>query len=252
MLRAAGLLVAVLAGAGTWAALNATALRATFAARNLASATTDDERAKWADTLTGYGEPGVRKLAECVRSGDEPTRAAAAAALDKHLGSLPDNDPRAVACSGAILDVFPDAPEPGKRAVLRLVPAVLKRTGNAHAARCRAVVAEGRVEQSAVMRALRAGMQVAGEEPAGDAGACHGEYAGVVQVAEQVEQQTQGGGLFGAGHGREGRGDGLGPVRQVGGKLLAGVGEGERVAAPVARVGAAVDQLLAPQRAQGM
>ena len=77
MLRGAGLLVAVVAGAGTWAALNATALRATFAARNLASATTDDERAKWADALTGYGEPGARRLAECVRTGDEPTRAAA-------------------------------------------------------------------------------------------------------------------------------------------------------------------------------
>lgn len=143
MLRAAGLLVAVLAGAGTWAALNATSLRATFAARNLASAITDDERARWAESLVGCGEPGVRKLAECVRSGDEPTRAAAVAALDKHLHALPDNDPRAAAAAGMILDGVPDAPEPGKRAVLRLVPTILKRTGTTHAARCRAVVAEG-------------------------------------------------------------------------------------------------------------
>ena len=143
MLRAVGLLVAVIVGVGTWVALNATALRATFAARNLASATTEEERAKWADTLVGYGEPGVRKLAECVRSGDDPARAAAVAALDKHLGALPDNDPRAVTASGAVLDAFPDAPDAGKRAVLGLVPVVLKRTGATHSARCRAVVADG-------------------------------------------------------------------------------------------------------------
>ncbi|MBN9118931.1 MAG: HEAT repeat domain-containing protein [Planctomycetes bacterium] len=142
-LRAAGLVAAVLVGAGTWVALNATALRAALAARNLASAATDEERAKWADTLIGYGEPGVHKLAECLRAGDDPTRAAAVAAFDRYLGALPDDDARAFVASGAVLDTFPDAPDAGKRAVLRLVPVVLKRTGPAHAARCRAVVSEG-------------------------------------------------------------------------------------------------------------
>jgi hypothetical protein len=142
MLRAAGLLVAVVSGAGTWAAMNATALRATFAARQLAAATTDQERAMWANTLAGYGEPGVRKLAQCVQSGSDPAREAAVAALEEHLSALPDNDPRAVTGSAVILNAFPDAPDPGKRAVLRLVPAVLKRTGTTHAARCRVVVAE--------------------------------------------------------------------------------------------------------------
>ena len=143
MLRAAGLLVAIVAGAGTWVALNATALRATFAARNLASATTDAERAQWADALVGYGEPGVRKLTECLRSGDDQSRAAAVTALDKHLNALPDNDPRAVTASAAVLDAFHDAPDPCKRAVLKLLPVVLKRTGTILAPRCRAVVSDG-------------------------------------------------------------------------------------------------------------
>jgi hypothetical protein len=143
MLRAAGLLVAIVAGAGTWAALNATELRARFAAQKLATATTDDERAKWADALAGSGEPGVRKLLECVQTGDEPARAAAGAAIEKHLTALTDGGARAVTVSGAILDAFPSATDPGKSAVLRLVPVVLKRTGGAHAARCRGIVAAG-------------------------------------------------------------------------------------------------------------
>lgn len=142
-LRAAGVLVAVAAGAGTWAALNATALRAALAARNLASAATDEERAKWADALVGCGEPGARRLAECLRSDDAATRGAAVAALDKHLGAMPDNDPRAFPVAGAVLNAYPDAPEPGKRAVLGLLPLVLKRTGTVYAGHCRAVVADG-------------------------------------------------------------------------------------------------------------
>jgi hypothetical protein len=141
--RAAGLLVAVAAGASTWVALNWTALRASRAANNLASAATDEERAKWADELLGAGEPGLRKLTESLRSGADPARSAAVAAFEKYLTALPDNDPRAASASAAVLDAFTGAPDPGKRAVLRLVPVVLKRTGATNAARCRAVVADG-------------------------------------------------------------------------------------------------------------
>lgn len=142
-LRAVGLLVAVISGAATWAALNATALRASFAANKLTSATTAEERARWAEALTAYGEPGASKLADAVRGGDEPTRAAAAAALAKHLDAVPDNDAGAAVTSAAVLDAFPDAPEAGKRALLALLPSVLKRTGPAFAPRCRAAVADG-------------------------------------------------------------------------------------------------------------
>lgn len=142
-LRAAGLLVAVISGTVTWAALNATALRASYAARNMASATTAEERARWAETLTAYGEPGAQRLAEAVRDGDDDTRAAATAALDKYLATMPDNDPRAVACSTYVLGAYSAAPEAGKRAVLRLLPTVLKCSGAILAPQCRAVVADG-------------------------------------------------------------------------------------------------------------
>jgi hypothetical protein len=140
--RAAGVAAMVVAGVGTWAAVNATELRAKFAARQLAAATTEGERARWADALAGYGEPGARELVECVRSGEGPARAAAAAALERHLGALPDNDPRAVAASGALLDALPGASDPGRRAILDLFPAALKRAACAHARRCRSLVVE--------------------------------------------------------------------------------------------------------------
>jgi HEAT repeat protein len=140
--RAAGVAVMVAAGVGTWAAVNATELRARFAARQLATATTEDERAEWADALAGYGESGARELVGCVESGEAPARAAAAAALERYLSGLPDGDPRAVAASGALLDALPAAGDPGKRALLCLFPAVLKRAGAAHARRCRSLAVE--------------------------------------------------------------------------------------------------------------
>jgi hypothetical protein len=133
----------VLAGTGAWVGLNVSALRAKYTARQLASATTDEDRTRLADALLGYGEPGVRQLIECVKTGAEPARAAAGAALDRHLSSQPDGDARSVTISGLILDAFPAADDGGKRAVLHLLPTVLNRTGNAHSQRCRAIVAEG-------------------------------------------------------------------------------------------------------------
>ncbi len=142
MLRGIGLVVLAVAGVGVWAGFNFTELRAKFAARNLASAATDEERAKWADALVGYGEPGVRELIACIKSGDDPARDAAATALDKYLGAMPDGDSRATVISAAVLDAFPTASYSGKRAVLRLVPTILKRAGSTYALRCRGVVAE--------------------------------------------------------------------------------------------------------------
>lgn len=141
-LRAVGVVLAALAAAGTWVGFNASALRAKYAARQLASATTDEDRARHADALIGYGEPGVRKLVACACTGDEPVRAAAVAALDKHLTALPDGDARAVTISGIALDAFSSADDAGKRALVQLVPTILKRTGNAHGQRCRAIAVE--------------------------------------------------------------------------------------------------------------
>jgi hypothetical protein len=134
--------VFVLAVAGAWVGLNLSALRAKFAARQLAVAATDEDRACWAGELLRYGEPGVRQLVACLSTGEEPVRAAAGAALDGHLKTLPDGDARAVAISGWILDAFPGTTDGGKRAVLALMPTILNRTGNAHAQRCRTIVTE--------------------------------------------------------------------------------------------------------------
>lgn len=141
-LRLLGVTVMVVAGVGTWAGVNATELRTKFAARQLTHAATDDERTRWADTLLTYGELGTHELIDCVRTGEDPARGAAVAALDKHLSAFPDNDSRAVALSAAILDAFPSATDAGKRGILQLVPAILKRTGATHARRCRVVVTE--------------------------------------------------------------------------------------------------------------
>jgi hypothetical protein len=141
-LRAAGVAVMLVAGVGTWAGINATELRAKFTARQLSAATTDDERAKWADTLLGYGNPGTLELIECIQTGDDPTRRAAVAAFDKHLNTMPDGDSRAVTVSGVILDAFPSANDAGKQAILQLIPTILKRTGSTHTRRCRTIVAE--------------------------------------------------------------------------------------------------------------
>jgi HEAT repeat protein len=136
-------LVLAVAGAAGWAVLNAPILKARYAARQLRTATTDDERARAADTLAGLGDPGLARLVEFVRAGDDPCRAAAAGAIDRLLAAMPDGEQRAVTVAGRLLDAFPACDDAGCRAVLEVLPTVLKRTGNAHAARCREAVAVG-------------------------------------------------------------------------------------------------------------
>jgi hypothetical protein len=136
-----GVVLAV-AVVGTWAALNATALKAKYAAHQLRTAATDDGRAKAADRLAALGDHGLAKLIEFVRTGDDPCRAAAAGAIDRHLLALPD-DQRAVAVAGHLLAAFDGCDAGGRRAILELLPTVLKRTGDAHAARGREAVAVG-------------------------------------------------------------------------------------------------------------
>lgn len=140
--RAAGLCVAVAVGTGTWALFNLTELRARLALRDLAAAPTDDDRARCADALLKYGETGARKLVTCAATGPDAARGAAVAAFERHLGELPESDPRALVLAAAALDAFPAADPAGKAALLKLVPVVLARTGATHAPRCRAAVAE--------------------------------------------------------------------------------------------------------------
>src|SRR5690349_13155818 len=111
VLRTALGLVVVLAAVGTWAGANATTLRARYAAHRLTTATTDEERAKWADALASHGDAGLPRLVEFVRAGDAAHCPAAAAAIERHLNALPEGDPRAVTLCGQLLDAFPGSGE---------------------------------------------------------------------------------------------------------------------------------------------
>lgn len=136
--RAASVVVLVAVVGGTWAGMNATALKAKYAAHKLASAP-DADKPRWADALLTYGEPGVAKLLGFVRAG-EP---AATAALARHLDALSESDPAAVALCGQVLDAFGSCSEGGKAAVLELMPAMMPRVAASHPAKCREVVAAG-------------------------------------------------------------------------------------------------------------
>ena len=77
---------------------NATELRAAVRRTpKLAAATTDEERARGGPTLSpatatrAYAATSSR----ACRAGDDPARAAAVAAIEKHLDALPDGDGRA-------------------------------------------------------------------------------------------------------------------------------------------------------------
>ncbi|HJZ59303.1 MAG TPA: hypothetical protein VKE74_30440 [Gemmataceae bacterium] len=141
--RAAVGVALLLAAAGTWAAFNYDALKARYAAHRMKTAATDEDRAKWADQLAAQGEVGLPKLLELLRSDDPGWCAAAAGAIDRHLNALPEGDPRAVTLCGQVLDTFSSCGEHGRRAVLGLVPVLLKRGTATDAAMCRAVVAAG-------------------------------------------------------------------------------------------------------------
>lgn len=142
-LRATVGVVLGLAAAGTWARFHWPELRVKYAAHRLKSAGTDEERAQWADALAARGEAGLPTLIEFIRAGDPPTRAASAAALDRHLNALPDGDPQALTLCGQLLDTFAGCDDPGREVVLGLLPVIQKRGGAAHAAKCREVIAAG-------------------------------------------------------------------------------------------------------------
>jgi hypothetical protein len=141
--RTVGVTALAVAAAGTWAGFNWTNLKVKYAAHRLQTAATDEDRAQWADTLAANGKAGLPSLLELVRTGEPPARAAAVAALDRHLNGLPDGDPRASQLCGQVLDAFGGCDDAGRAAVLELLPTVLNRGGSGQAARCRDVVASG-------------------------------------------------------------------------------------------------------------
>jgi hypothetical protein len=152
--------LAVLA-AGGYAALNWTSLSARYAGHRFRSATTDEDRTRAAARLLGYGDAGMPYLVDAFRSDDPAVCSATETAVRDHLASVPPADARFAGCCRPLLDGFDTYSDPGKAAVLGLVPEFLKCPEPDAVGKCRAAVraglgcksAEGKVR--AVRLALR-------------------------------------------------------------------------------------------------
>lgn len=151
---AAGGLALVLAAAGAWAGMNWSGLRVKYTAYRFEKATTDEDRARFGDQLAAAGDLGLPRLIGYVKAGDPACRTAAAGAIDRYLNALPEGDPRAITFCGQLFAAVVGAKEPEQRALLDLLPTVLKRTGAAHALTCRAIVANGLAMPAADARLL--------------------------------------------------------------------------------------------------
>lgn len=148
------------AAAGVWAATHRAELEVHYAVRQLARAGTDEERAEWAERLAGLGEAGRPSLVSGLLAGDPAVRAAVAPVVQRQLADQPDGDVGAATLADALLDGFPTADPGGQEAVVVMIPALMKRTGPAGAAKCRVVAAAGlRLSPPAArLAAIRAAM----------------------------------------------------------------------------------------------
>jgi hypothetical protein len=132
-----------LVAVGCLAGMNTTFLKAQYAAYRLGAATTDEERSGAANQLAALGTPGLTKLIDFIQSGNDSCRTTAASSLDTYLAAMPDGDPQAIPVAGQMLDAFSRMDDAGRKIMLRLLPNILKRTGNTYAAKCREAIAAG-------------------------------------------------------------------------------------------------------------
>jgi HEAT repeat protein len=144
----------VLAGAGVYAALNATSLKARFTAHQLRNASTDDARARAADKLAALGDRGLVKLVAFVRDGEEPCRRAAVCAIQRRLESPPKSDAWTTTLSERLIAASTGAPAGGQRAILELTAVMVKHGGPNLMSRWRELVAAGLASADPETRAL--------------------------------------------------------------------------------------------------
>jgi hypothetical protein len=143
-LLGSGLVACVaLVGAGVYAVTHFTELKAAYAARQLRQASTDDDRKQAAERLANLGDPGLTRLVGFVTTGDEAQRSACVTALEKLLAESAEGDVRAVAVGAQLHAAFGACDASGQRAILAMLPAVLAKTGSAHAPQCREIVTTG-------------------------------------------------------------------------------------------------------------
>ena len=159
--RGFAIIVLSLLAAVVWAGSNWDSLQVRYAAHRLTTATTDDDRAKWADALTAHGDEGERRLLDLVRTGDPTLRTAAAAALGRHLETLPENDPHAAHRSEILLELFVASDDACRESLVEWLPTLVSRGGPLHRARCKDAVAIGLKlpSVSARLAAIRAALQ---------------------------------------------------------------------------------------------
>lgn len=146
-----GLCCIVLA-AGGFAAVNRQRLRAEFAAYQLRTATTPDDRATAAVALAALGDVGLPLLVDCLRHGDALTCAAVGDALRGQLANRSPADPAFAAIAAELREPAATYPPAGLDAVLGLVPDLLRCSDPAVVAACRELVRSGFAAASADLR----------------------------------------------------------------------------------------------------
>ncbi|HEY3788902.1 MAG TPA: hypothetical protein VGL71_08610 [Urbifossiella sp.] len=135
--RGAAALVLAFVAAGFWSASHWNELQTKYAARRLQSATTNEDRARWADALVSRGDVGIDQLLELLRSAEPPVRSAAAAALDRHLNALAANDPDGAEIGGQLLELFIAGDDSTREALASLLPTIPTRCEAANHAKCK-------------------------------------------------------------------------------------------------------------------
>ena len=119
-----GILLALVAGG--YVAANGAALRARYAAHQLASADTDEARTACAVDLIALGDAGGPFLVEPFRAGDEAGCQAVVVALKNRLANVSPTDPAYAAVLRPLLDAQSTFTPAGAEAALALVPLVVK------------------------------------------------------------------------------------------------------------------------------
>jgi hypothetical protein len=132
--RGLGIGLLALIAAGTWAASNWDALQTRLATSRLTNARTDADRAKWAAALAARDD-GIPVLTSLCRDSEPPLRRAAAAALAKHLESLPATDSRCSELAANLLEALAT-----DDALALHLPLIVERAGPVHSVKCRDAV----------------------------------------------------------------------------------------------------------------
>jgi len=96
-----------------------------YCAERLERASSEDQRAGWADKLANAGEPALPTLLALLRHDDPGVCAAAKDAIAHLAAGWPADDPRRAAFARRFVDAEPRFSTPGRAAALDLLPIVM-------------------------------------------------------------------------------------------------------------------------------